>query len=359
MLKAAIAGCGLIAAKKFIPIFQRLKSKAKIVGICDLNEKVLREVGMRFRISDAYLDFSKMLEQQEPDIVVVCTPPATHRRLVIEALEKGAHVLVEKPMALSCAECEEMVAASVENDRKLGVMHNQVFNPAFEQACNIVSNGGLGKFLGMRVFLMTSVYDMTTEPDHWAHRLPGGVVGETGPHAVYLSLAFLDHVTDVEVRMKKHLSEYPWSIGDDIRFDLIADNELSSVTLMYGSNQTAAEVDIIGTEGMLKVDLQSRVLVNYNRSTDSPMISAKSIAKSVVGGIYQTATAFAMNGIRHVLWKRLDGHYVGVTRFLDYVLDGTEYRATGQKGKEVVEVMEMVVQKLEEARQPAPETVRA
>lgn len=354
MFKVGIIGCGLIATKKFIPIFQRLKDKATIVGICDLNEHILQQVASRFAISSAYGDFSEMLAQQRPDIVVVCTPPAAHTKLVIEALEKGAHVLVEKPMALTAADCGKMVEVARKHNRKLGVMHNQVFNPAFERACDIVASGKLGRFLGMRVFLMTSVHDMTTEPDHWAHKLPGGVVGETGPHAVYLSLAFLENVTDVQLRMKKHLAEYPWSIADDIRFDLIADNGLSSITLMYGSNQTAAEVDIIGTEGMLRVDLQTRILVNHNRPADSPMISAKAITGSVIGSIYQTASAFAVNGVRHTLWKTLDGHYIGVNRFLDYVANNAAYRATGEQGRDVAAVMEMIVQKLQEARRSTP-----
>ena len=348
MFKVAIVGCGLIATRKFIPIFQRIRNKATIVGICDLNEDILKQVASRFAISNAYADFSEMLLQQRPDIVVVCTPPAAHTKLVLEALEKGAHVLVEKPMALTSLDCQKMVDASNKYGRKLGVMHNQIFNPAFEQACDLVSRGKIGKFLGMRIFLMSSVHDMTTDPNHWAHRLPGGVVGETGPHAVYLSLAFLDKVTDVQVRLKKQLPEYPWSIAEDIRFDLIADNGISSVALMYGSNQSAAEIEIIGTEGMLKVDLQSRILVSHNRSVGSEMLSAKAVTKSVIGGVYQTVRAFAVNGIRHTLLKTLDGHYVGVSKFLDYVANDAEYRAPGEKGREAIAVMEMIVQRMQE-----------
>lgn len=355
MLKVAIAGCGLIATKKYIPIFQELKDRTTIVGICDLNESILKQAASKFRIHNAYVDFSKMLTQQRPDVVVVCTPAAAHTRLVVEALEKGAHVLVEKPMALTSIDCEKMVEASEKHNRKLGVMHNQIFNPAFEKACNIVSNGGIGKFLGMRILMLTSVHETITDKNHWVHRLPGGVVEESGPHAVYLSLAFLKNVKDLKVILKKHLPQYPWSIGEDCRVDLIADNGYSSVALVFGSNQAAGEVDIIGAEGYLKVDLQTRILVNQNRLQDNPMLSPKAITKSVLTNLYQTATSFLINGIRYVSSRNLDGHYIGINRFLDYVEKNAEFPATGEKGREVQAVMEMLVKKLQECTREASE----
>jgi len=348
MPRVGIVGCGLISARKYIPILQRLKSRTTIVGLCDVNETILREVAGRFAIRGTYTDFSRMLAEARPDIVAVCTPPKTHTDLVIMALERGAHVLVEKPMALTPSECGQMVDAAHRQGRRLGVMHNQVFNPAFERACNMVVAGEIGKFLGMRIFLMTPVEDMTTNRSHWAHRLPGGVVGETGPHAVYLSLALLDKVTDVHVCMKKQLPEYPWSAAEDVRFDLVADNGISSVTLMYGSNQSAAEIEIVGTEGMLKLDLQSRILVNHNRTVGPELLTAKAVARSVLGSIYQTSVALAKNSIQHAWSKTLDGHYIGIERFLDHVANGTEYRATGEKAKETAEVLEAVIRKLQE-----------
>ncbi|MCD6130611.1 MAG: Gfo/Idh/MocA family oxidoreductase [Candidatus Hydrothermae bacterium] len=121
MFKVAIAGCGLISQLKYIPMFQELKNKAKIVGVCDLNEETLKQVASKFRIAGTYKDFEEMLFREQPDIVVVCTPPVTHKNIVIQALERGAHVLVEKPMALTSADCEQMIEASRRFNKKLGV----------------------------------------------------------------------------------------------------------------------------------------------------------------------------------------------------------------------------------------------
>lgn len=344
MFKVAISGCGQITTKKYIPIFWRLRHRARIVGLCDLSEEALRRVSAQFGGPKVYTDFSQMLSEQKPDLVVICTPPKAHANMAVQAIQAGAHVLVEKPMACSVADCNRMIEAATKYDRKLGVMHNQLFNPAVEKARQIVSDESIGRFLGMRIWLATSVDYMTSKQDHWANKLPGGVVAETGPHAVYLSLAFLKNIKDVQVRYKKFLPEYPWSIGEDIRIDLIADNGMSSIVMTYGSIQTTAEVDIIGTNGLLKLDLQSRTLVEHKR----PDLSARTIASSMLYSVYQITKALVLNSAQYAFSRNLDAHYRGVKNFLDYLSNGTDYPATGEEGRQVISVMEMIVQKIAE-----------
>jgi predicted dehydrogenase len=170
------------------------------------------------------------------------------------------------------------------------------------------------------------------------------VVGETGPHAVYLSLAFLDNIRDVQVRYKKLFPEYSWSIAEDIRIDLIADNGMSSITLAYGSTQTTAEVDIVCADALLKVDLQSRTLVVHKR----PGLGAGTVGKSVVSTVYQTSRALVLNTLRYAFSRDLDSHYRGLRRFLDYIGGNAEYPVTGEEGKRVITVMEMIVQQMQE-----------
>jgi predicted dehydrogenase len=77
-----------------------------------------------------------------------------------------------------------MNATSKKYGKKLGVMHNQVFNPAFVKTCTKVKNGDIRRFLGMRILLVTSVRDIVDDPKHWAHSLPRGILGETAPHEI-------------------------------------------------------------------------------------------------------------------------------------------------------------------------------
>ena len=190
-VRAAVIGSGLIAGKKHIPAFQRLRHKTELVAICDLNLAAAKDVAVRFGIPSAYSDVAEMLRSEKPDLVDICTPPQTHTRLAVEAMRHGCHVLIEKPMALTVADCDEIVRASDEYGVKVCVGDSDLFYEPFMKARSMVANGVIGRLRGMRIFLSTPTNYMTSRPEHWAHRLPGGVIGETGPHIVYMTLAFI------------------------------------------------------------------------------------------------------------------------------------------------------------------------
>lgn len=348
MFKVAVVGCGLIATRKYIPILQRLGSRVSLVSVCDLNENVANQVARQMSIPSAYTSVSDLLEEQHPDVVIVLTPPKAHADLVITALASGAHVLVEKPMAASVADCDRMNDAAIQHNRKLGVMHSQLFHPPLDRVRREVIKGDYGRFLGMRIFMGIGRYNWISEPDHWAHKLRGGAVGEAGPHAVYLSLAFLENVRQVQVRLAKHYPDYAWLIGGDVRFDLIADNGISSVVIDFGSNQTTAEVDIICSEQLLRVDLQSRTVVEHSRPCTD--LSAIGVGKSVLKTAGQRVGGLAGNMLRYYSSRKLDGHYVGIVNFLDYVEGERDFPATGEDGRRTVAILDQIVDQLEELR---------
>ena len=340
MLKIAIVGCGLIVRKKHLPAFLKLGAKAEVVALCDLNEDAAGELARIFNIKKTYTDFSKMLQEIKPDIIDISTPPSTHAKLSIEAIQNNCHLLLEKPMALSVADCDAIIDAARKYNRKICVIHNQIFNPAFIKARDIVSRGKWGEFLGMRILLSTPQDYMTSQNGHWAHKLPGGVLGETGPHAVYLSLALLNNITEAHVFAKKQLPEFPWSRFEDFRIDLLADNGISSIALVYSSNQWAAEIEIITSLGILKIDLENSLLLKYNR----PALKPFSIGKSMFSLICQTISGIIFNSLQYISGDKPDTHSIIFSKFVESVLNDNTPPITLSEAKEVVRVMEMIVE---------------
>lgn len=342
MLKVAIVGCGLIAVKKHIPALLRLKGKIEIAAVCDLNEDIAKKVADKFNLKKAYTNFSDMLIKERPDIVDICTPPQTHAQLTVQAIEGGAHVFLEKPMALKTSDCDTMISSAARHQKKICVVHNQMFNPAFVRARRLAAKGQIGKFLGIQIFLSTPTDYMTSKKDHWAHSLAGGVLGETGPHAVYLALAFLKNIYKAQVSAKKLFPEYPWSDFEDFRINLFAENGMGSISLIYGSNQWAADIDVIGAKGTLKIDLQNQLMIKYNRHK----LSVLSIGLTTLGAALQTIKALVLNGLRYILNKDRDGHGIGIREFVDSVLEDKPSPVSAQDGRETARVMEMIVEKL-------------
>ena len=125
-LRVGLVGCGGVAQWAHIPALKKVKN-AELVAVCDRNEELASIVAKNFRIHRYYADFPQMLEKEGLDMVEICTPPKTHASLSIKAIESGCHVLVEKPMAMTTKEADEMIRASKDSKVKLGVVHNKEF----------------------------------------------------------------------------------------------------------------------------------------------------------------------------------------------------------------------------------------
>ena len=345
-VRAAIVGAGLIAGKKHIPAFLRHKNKVELTALCDLNQDGARKLAAQFHVPKVYSDIGEMIEKEKPDLVDICTPPQTHVRLAVEAMDRGCHVLIEKPMALTVAECDKIVEAQERNGVKVCVGHSDLFYYPFMEARELVRSGAIGEFRGMRIMLSTPTDYMTSREDHWAHKLPGGVIGESGPHIVYMTLAFINPVRKVSVDAIK-LLDFPWSRYDDYRINLIGDKAISSVSLSYTTDQWAARLDILGEKGILTLDLEGMYLVNSRRPKLSPVPVALSIL-SESGQIVQNLVA---KGVRLAAGRYENTHDIIVSRFVDSIRNNTDSPVSAEEGREAVRVLNMIVEKLDRSEQ--------
>lgn len=343
-LRIGVVGSGFIATQKHLPAFLSMRKLADVVAVCDAEHSRGQEVCSRFDIPKAYVDLHEMLEVERLDMVDVCTPPRTHAGIAVDSLKMGVHVLVEKPMALNVSECDEIMEAAQENERQVCVAHSDLFYPSFQKARSLVENGDIGQFRGMRIFLSTPIDYMMSNPDHWAHKLPGGVVGETGPHIVYMTLPFISPIESVNVTARKVLHEYAWSPYDDYRIELTGENATSSVTLLYATNQWAAEVELWGTEGSVKADLESQSLIRYER----PNLTAFPVGMSAISQAGQFLGSVVRSGVK-VATRRFPGtHGLLIRQFLESIVQGTDSPVTSAEGREAVRVMNMIAQQLQE-----------
>jgi UDP-N-acetylglucosamine 3-dehydrogenase len=341
-LKVGIVGCGAVAVKRHIPGFIRLKKNVILQAACDKNEKLAKEAAREYGIPKTYQSLSQMLSAEKLDIVDICTPPQIHAPLAIEALEHGCHILLEKPMALTTADCDRMLRASRKYRRKLCIVHNVLFHPPLVKARKLVAEGAIGDFIGMRIFLADPKDEMIMRKDYWIHKLPGGLIGETGPHPVYISLAFLNKVHNVDVYAKRFL-KHPWAPFDEFRMELEGENAVSSIVISYSSNRYAAKVDILGTEGALHLDLQSMLLL---RQGAKPSLSPLSLVSASLGSVSQVVGGLLANSFKVATGRLRLGHDTVIEMFVSSVLSNTPPPVSGEEGREVVRVMEMIVDRL-------------
>jgi UDP-N-acetylglucosamine 3-dehydrogenase len=343
-IKVGIIGCGYIASRWHIPGFQRLKKTAAVIAASDISPALVESVARKFNIPRTYSNVTEMLQKEDLEIVDICTPPQTHSSIAIEAMEKGVNVLLEKPMALGLSDCDEMIRISQKTGSKLCIIQNELFRPPLIQARKMVAEGAIGQVMGMQWCRHTHREEYLAKENHWIHRLPGGIISETAPHGIYASLAFLKRITNVEIAAKK-LSNYPWAPFDYFDITLEGQDIVSNVIISHAGDNYVADMNIYGTEGVLKLDLQSMLLMHYSLRKTKPILLALSSLKAasqVIGGVIRNAGKIMFT--RDALLQ-VTGHATEIEQFVNSVQNDEQPPVSGEEGRETIRVLELILQK--------------
>ncbi len=146
-LRVGLVGCGSIARQRHLPFWRELEeeSRVEIVAVCDVVNERAQEEAVLCKNARAYTNYDDMLSEVELDIVDVCTQNRMHAANSIQALKKGCHVLVEKPMAMSSRECKTMIKAAEIAGKKLMVAQHMRFEAANEKLKAVIDSGDVGE----------------------------------------------------------------------------------------------------------------------------------------------------------------------------------------------------------------------
>jgi predicted dehydrogenase len=148
MFKIGIIGCGKIAQVRHIPEYADAPD-VKLAGYYDLNQERASELAQKYG-GKAYTTYQELLADKEIDAVSVCTANASHAEITIAALKAGKHVLCEKPMATTLADCEAMAETAKKTGKFLMIGHNQRLAKAHVKAKELIDSGLIGDILTFR-----------------------------------------------------------------------------------------------------------------------------------------------------------------------------------------------------------------
>lgn len=250
-LRVAVLGAGGAAQVVHLPILARLAG-VEIVGIVDPDRRKAATIGERFGVP-AVAESLESLEPQEPlDAVLVCTPNGAHEEGVLAALERGAHVLCERPLTISSESARRMVDAASEAGRQLMVANNHRYRHDFRLVRQFVASGELGD-----VFFVRSAWlnRRSRRPRRgWrtdAEYAGGGVLMDLGAQALDLALWSIgyprvDRVTcrmagdhGVETSAFMQLTAAGVTVQVEVTWELIDDHDQHELQVL-GSDGSAA-----------------------------------------------------------------------------------------------------------------------
>lgn len=202
-LNVAVIGAGF-AKTAILPALAQLPG-AKAVAVASSRLSSAGEAADLFGVPAAYDDWRKMLAEQPLDLVCIATPTHLHAPMALAALEAGAHVLCEKPMALDRQEAAAMLQRASSLGRLHMVDHELRFNPNRRKVKALIEGGAIGDVRHVQIYNVTTTYGdpgARRESDWLSYEaLGGGRLGANGSHQIDLLRWWLGEVCAVSAQL--------------------------------------------------------------------------------------------------------------------------------------------------------------
>lgn len=327
MTRVAVLGAGVMG-RNHARVLRDLAS-VDLAGIADVDHEAARRVAQSHGVH-AYATPKELLEREHPDAVVVAVPTNHHHRVVLDALAAGAHVLVEKPIAGSLVEADEMVAAAAAAARVLSVGHIERYNPAVRELKRRLDGGQLG-----RVFQ----YDALRLGPFPQRIRDVGVVVDLATHDLdvmrYLSGSEIVRVY-AETRREVHTTKEDLVSGL-LRFD---DGAVGVLQINWLTPTKIRAISVTGERGMFRADYLTQDLY-FHENAEASGDSWQHL--SMLRGVSEGAT------VTYAIQKQ-EPLRIELESFLNAIAGGDAGIVSGADGREALRIALALVESGAEGR---------
>lgn len=188
-VRFGLVGFGNMGSGHMLYLGQGEVAGASVEAVCDINPERLKRAGERYPTVKLYNNMDSMLSSGEIDAVLIATPHYDHPPLAIKALQKGFHVLIEKPAGVYTKQVREMNLEAEKSGKVFGIMYNQRTNPMYQKVRELIQSGELGDLKRINWIIdwyrPQSYYDSGGWRATWAGE-GGGVLLNQDPHQLDL-----------------------------------------------------------------------------------------------------------------------------------------------------------------------------
>jgi predicted dehydrogenase len=280
----AIVGLGSLSINEILPGFAKCE-KSKVVALVSGHRDKANKLALRYGVNQEYIynyqNYDSIKDNQEVDIIYIVLPNGMHAEYTVRGLQAGKHVLTEKPMANTPAQCQQMIDAARKADRRLMVAYRCRYEPYNREAIRIARSGELGP---IKVILADAGFNIG-DPTQWRlnkELAGGGSLMDIGIYALqaarYLSG---EEPTEVNAAMSTspndpRFKEVEETINFQLRFPSGALANCSSSYGYAGQNRYR----VVGTTGWLEMDPATvyrglRMKVHHDNVTEERELPAR------------------------------------------------------------------------------------
>src|SRR3989338_457021 len=232
--------------------------RVQLVAVADSNAEAVQKVARKCN-AKAYTDFTQLLDDEAIDAVSIAVPTSMHKQVAMAALQKGKHVLLEKPIALTEEEAQEIIDCSKKNKVKLMIGHIERFNPAIRELKQRLHRGDLGQIYKIDVQRIGPFPIRITDV---------GVITDLSVH----DLDILSYLFGQEpVRMYAETQQRLHPHHEDSVTALISyrNNALAVLNINYLSPTKTRQLKVFGKKGMFEVNYLTQELYFYENKAFS------------------------------------------------------------------------------------------
>ena len=252
-VNVGVIGVGAMG-ENHVRVYHKME-EANLLAVSDVSERALKKIEKKYG-AKGYTDYNALLENPEIEAVSVCVPTTFHYSVVMEAIKHKKHVLVEKPIAFTLEEAEEMIAAAKEAGVMLATGHVERFNPAVQKAKELIEDGVIGDVVSAfakRVGpLPPRIKDVGVSIDLAIHDLD------------IMNYLFDEDVTQVYGSMNSSFDDSEFEDHAEIMVNF--DNEATGIIeVNWLTPYKRRELELTGTVGIISVDYIKQSIEVYGK----------------------------------------------------------------------------------------------
>ncbi len=253
-LNWGLIGAGDISRKRIAPALRDLEN-CNFVAVNRARAELAEEFAVEFGAQKWFADWEDLIADEEIEAVYIATPVFLHAKQTIAAAERGKHILCEKPMALTVAECDKMIDACQANRVKLGIAYYRRFYPLIKRVKEIIASGEIGKpaFAQINAF---EFFDPSREhPRYWLlekEKSGGGPMMDFGCHR----LEVLENLFGEVKQLKSIVSNavFGREVEDTVSaLFQFAGGTCANLTVTHAARTPQDTLDIFGTKGAIHI----------------------------------------------------------------------------------------------------------
>lgn len=326
-IRFAIIGFGNIGRRHAEHILHN--AVTTLVAVCDTNGLVADRLpeGVPF-----YTSIDAMLMQGGIDVLCVCTPNYLHEQHTIAGLKAGLHTVVEKPMALSVAECDRMIAAAEKAGKTIFAVKQNRYNPPVQEVKKLMADSKLGKILMMQVNCFWNRGDAYYAESDWRGKKQkdGGCLFTQFSHFVDILYYLNGGIQQAEGIVHNYAHLHNTEVEDAGSFVMRSANDaivnFNFTTCAYQKNMEGS-ITIFAEKGTVKIGGQYLNTIEYQQLEGASLPEINISAKSNDYGLYQGS---------------MSNHDKMIQNVVDVLNNGQPIMTTAEEGREVVRIIEQM-----------------